>query len=341
MTSSEAPVVSVIVPAYNAGRWITATIESALAQSFPAIEVLVVDDGSSDDTLARLGAIGDARLHVIRQPHRGAPAALHTGLEHARGEYIGFLDHDDLWSVSKVARHLEVFRSFPQTEVTFSWYGLIDEQGCPLRFRTPRWRGPIAFRELFEDYVVGSTSSLLMRRSAIEDAGGIDERFARAHDTDLVLRISLGHPGAVRAVPDVLSWYRRHSGQMSRDWRAMRDEWNALFEKLQRLAPAETAAAEQRARSNINRYYACLAYEEEEFPSALGLIWGSFRAQPRVFLRDWRNWKTLAACCSGVALPRAIHRSLERAAGIPRENRVTDSAAGSAVPAIRKDAASP
>ncbi len=312
------PIVSVIIPSYNAGSFIAATVESALQQTVATIEVIVIDDGSSDDTLTRLGRFNDPRLRVVQQAHQGAPAALNTGVHLARGEYIGFLDHDDLWTSSKVARHLECFEQYPELAVTFSWYGLIDERGERIHVRTPHWRGPVTFRQLLADFVIGSTSSLIMRRPAILAAGGFDAHFPRCHDFDLVLRVSLGHADVIRAVPEELTLYRRHAGQMSRDWRAMLRDWTALLEKMRQLAPEETAAVERLAGSNMNRYYACLAYEEAEYSEASALIRASLRAHPRAFIADWRSWRVVAACCSGALLPRALHRSLERLAGIRR-----------------------
>ncbi len=316
MRQPAAPVVSVVVPAYNAGRFIAATVESALRQSFQAIEVLVIDDGSSDDTAAQLRQFNDPRLVVAQQPNQGAPATLNTAVGMARGEYIAFLDHDDLWIDSKVARHLEAFGQHPGLTATFSWYGLIDQRGLRIPLGTHHWRGSIEFSQLLEDFVIGCTSALMMRRDAIREAGGFDTQFPRCHDLDLVLRVSLQHPASICAVPEELALYRRHSGQMSRDWRAMHREWEALVRKMRGLAPQETAQVEALARSNVQRYYACLAYEEGLYSEAASLIRGSFRAHPRAFLLDWRNWRVVAACCSGALLPRALHRGLEGLAGV-------------------------
>jgi glycosyltransferase involved in cell wall biosynthesis len=312
--STGAPQVSVVIPSYNGAPFICQAVESALRQTVAAIEVLVIDDGSTDDTPLRLRSFRDPRLRVIQRSHQGAPAALNCGVSQACGEYIGFLDHDDLWLPSKLERHLECFAAYPALAATFSWYGLIDEVGQRINLTPSRWRGPIDFSQLLADFVIGSTSSLLIRRSVILDAGCFDARFPRAHDQDLVLRISLAHPGGIRAVPEELTLYRRHSGQMSRDWRAMYREWNALLEKLRALAPEQTAAVEALARSNMIRYYACLAYEEARFSEASSLIRDSLRAHPRAFLRDWRNWRVSAACASALLLPPALHRNLERLA---------------------------
>ena len=95
--ASDLPLVTVVIPTYNGGRFISATIESVRRQTLDDFEIVVVDDGSTDDTLARVRSFRDGRLRVIEQPHRGAPAALNVAVDAARGEFIGLLDHDDLW----------------------------------------------------------------------------------------------------------------------------------------------------------------------------------------------------------------------------------------------------
>jgi glycosyltransferase involved in cell wall biosynthesis len=312
----ETPLVSVIIPTYNSGGFVGATLESALRQTLADFEIIVVDDGSSDDTVARVRSFPDRRLRVFEQAHRGAPAALNAAVQAARGRYIAFLDHDDLWLPAKLERHIAFFESNPSTEATFSWSGLIDERGWGIKFHPAHWRGPISFRQLLEDYVVGSSSSVVMRQRAIAAAGGFDEQLPCCHDSDLVLRIALTGENAICAVPEELTLYRRHAGQMSRDWRAMQRDWKLLLEKFRRLAPAETAAAERKAQSNINRYFAYLAYEEADFPSAFHFLGRALRCHASAFLGDWRNWRTAAACFSGAVLPRPMHRRLEKLAGI-------------------------
>jgi glycosyltransferase involved in cell wall biosynthesis len=313
---SETPLASVVIASYNSGRFIEPAVESALRQTLTDIEVVVIDDGSKDDTVARLKRFGDLRLRVCEQPHRGAPFALNTGVNLARAPYIGFLDHDDLWAPEKLARHIEYFEKNAGADATFSWSALIDESGGRIGLHPARWRGSIGFSQLLEDFVVGSTSSLVMRRSAILGVGGFDTQFPRCHDADLLLRIAMGRPRAICAIPEELTWYRRHSGQMSRDWRAMHLEWYSLLEKLRSLAPAETAEGERRARSNMSRYFACLAYEEAEFPEAFRLIRESLRSDPHAFMRDRRNWKVAAGCWCAVFLPAPIRRRLEELAGV-------------------------
>lgn len=317
--AGETPLVSVIIPTFNAGRFVNATIDSALRQTVENIEVLVLDDGSTDDTVTRVKSFRDPRLRICEYTHRGAPAAMNAGLHSARGQYLGFLDHDDLWLPAKLDRHVEFFERTPGVAVTFSWSGLIDERDRPIGLHPAHWRGPISFRQLLEDYVVGSSSSLVIRRSSVLSVGSFDVQLPRCHDFDLVLRIAFAHPNGICAIPEELTLYRRHPGQMSRDWRAMHREWNTVFEKCRRLAPAETAAVESRARSNINRYFAYLAYEEAEFQAARGFVRQALRCDPRAFIGDGRNWKIAAACWSEALLPSNIHRRLEQLARIHRD----------------------
>jgi glycosyltransferase involved in cell wall biosynthesis len=317
--SGDIPLVSVIIPTFNAGRFVNATIESALRQTLANLEIIVSDDGSTDDTVRRVKSVRDPRVRLFEYPHCGAPGMMNRGIDAARGRYLGFLDHDDLWLPAKLERHIEFLEHHSAVGVTFSWSGLIDNQDRRLDVPQRRWCGPLSFSQLLEDYVVGSTSSLVMRRSTVENAGGFDEQFPCYHDVDLLLRIALAQPMSICAIPEELTLYRRHAGQMSRDWRAMQADWNSLIDKWRRLAPDLTAAVESRARSNTNRYFAFLAYEQCEFSVALCFVWEALRRAPLAFLADVRNWKATAACLSSVLLPSTIHRGLEQLAGIQRQ----------------------
>lgn len=319
--AGDSPLVSVLIPTFNASRFVTATIESALRQTLKDLEVLVLDDGSTDDTVDRVKAFGDPRLRLSQYAHCGTPAVLNAGLGLARGRYVAFLDHDDVWLPAKLARHVAFFERNPGAAVTFSWSGLIDERDRPITLHPAHWRGSITFRQLLEDYVIGTSSSLVMHRSAVERAGGFDVQLPRCHDFDLTLRIAFAESNSVFAVPEALTLYRRHPGQMSRNWRAMHREWHTVLEKCRSYAPADTAAVEPRARSNINRYFAYLAYEEAEFREARQFVRQAMRYHPGAFMSDVRNWKIVAACCSEALLPSPLHRRLEHLAGIHRDGR--------------------
>ena len=124
-----APSVSVIVPAYNVAPYIRQAVESALRQTLTSLEVILVDDGSTDGTIAQLSGLGDQRLRPIRREHAGVCASRNTGAALARGPYLGFLDGDDVWLPDKLRRHVAVLEAHPEIDLTSSLSRVIDEAG--------------------------------------------------------------------------------------------------------------------------------------------------------------------------------------------------------------------
>jgi glycosyltransferase involved in cell wall biosynthesis len=314
MAPNQTPLAAIVVATYNAGRFIGATIESALGQTAGNFELIVVDDGSTDDTLSRVASFRDSRIRIVEQSHQGPVVAMNAGFRIARGEYIGLLDHDDLWHETKLAKHLEVFERHPEVDATFSWSRLIDEHGRDLGPDPARWRGAISFRQLLEANPMGNTSSLVLRRSAVERVGACDPRFFCCYDAYLVLQIARLRPGNVCSVPEELTFYRLHRSQQSRDWRSMEREWLVMLEEFRRTDPELVAALEGRATSRRRCWYAFQAYRGGEFPAACRLAAQALCDAPGFFLTNPWSWKVSAACLSGLLLPAAIHRRLERAA---------------------------
>ena len=317
------PLVSVLICLYNGERFLAGTIDSALAQTHRDFELIVVDDGSTDGSLAVLNSYADPRLRVIRQPNSGAAAALRAGLQVARGVYIAPLDQDDLWEAGNLAAHVGELESRPGTALTFSWFRVIDDQGRDIGISSSRYRGTIDFEDLLRDFVIGATSNVVLRRTAIDRAGGVDSSLPGMYDLDLCLRIALLEPGNVAAIPCHLMRYRRHAGQLSRNLAALKLEWAQVLDKLRQLAPREVARVEKRARSNMSRYFARLAFEGARYAVGLQLLSEGCRCAPAAFIADRRNWLTGAACLSGLLAPARLHRRLEGLAGLRRSGSGT------------------
>jgi len=315
------PLVSVIVPALNAGAHLDTSIESALAQTFSSRAVIVVDDGSTDDTAERLRAWTDSSVQVIRQPNRGVSSAVNAGIAASNSEYVGFLDADDVWLPHKLERHIQFLKENPSVDATFSWVQVIDERGCRVRIPSPRWKGPVSFRQLFADYMIRTMSSVVMRRSAIEEAGLMDPGFVRCMDIEFFLRVALLRPNNIHAIPEVLTLYRRHPGQHTRDWRPVREGWDQVVESIRHRAPEETAAVAELASSNMNRYFASIAYENGHFREVRSIAGRSLFSNPGLFLQDFRNWEMGAACLATLLLPRRALFTLEERLGFYRSNR--------------------
>ncbi len=206
-----APRVSVIVPTFNRARLLRAALDSALAQTLPDLEVIVVDDGSTDDTTAVLAAVGDARLRCLQQAHRGVSAAVNRGLAVARGAYVARLESDDLWLPDLLALLVAVLDARPEVGVAYAKGQPMDAAGRPLpqTHGMPQRFADDALRSMvYEDFTCNVAT--LARRASVERAGGYDESLPANEDWDLWLRIAAHDQFAF--VDRVLARFRLHDG---------------------------------------------------------------------------------------------------------------------------------
>ena len=310
-----APDVSIVVPAHNVERFIAAALRSALAQRGVAVEVVVVDDGSTDGTPAEVARFaGDPRLRVVRQPNAGLAAARNAGLAAASGRYVGFLDGDDLWDPDKARWHVELMDARPWVDLSYSWWWIVDEEGratgrgntAPAR----RLPGGLSLEGLVVENFTGNGSNVVCRRGALIRAGGFDPRLRACEDLDAWLRVAALREGNIALVPEILTSYRMRGGQMTRDWRRMRAGWEAAIGKARRLAPKRVARVEAMARARLGRFLAYIAYEAGEHAAARALIRGAWRSSPRVLLGDRRCWLVTGAVLAAAVLPRGWHDRL-------------------------------
>lgn len=208
------PKVSVIIPAYNAARFIGATVDSILAQTCRDYEIVVVDDGSTDDTVAVLRPYGDC-IKYIYQENQGATAAQNAGARLAQGRYIIFSGADDLLLPDQLAIQTRVLDERPEVGLVASGYRVIDENGRLIREVKP-WVGRPSIT--LESVVFGGLAppvAVMLRRSWFERAGGFDPQLAYCEDSDLWARLALDGCVMVWA-PAITSGYRVHANNMSR-----------------------------------------------------------------------------------------------------------------------------
>lgn len=212
------PHVSVIIPAYNAERFIQESVDSALAQTHRDVEVIVVDDSSTDHTPARLREYGD-RVHVLRKRNGGAAAARNAGANMARGEWLAFLDADDVWEPAKLERQLALAAAAPWSytnRINIGTRGDVPELQSDV---TVMHAGDVFMPLLLEGNFMTS-SSVMIRRDLFQALGGFTTSEKNAEDWDLWLRVAARHhPVAYCAEP--LVRYRFHAGGKSRNHRAM------------------------------------------------------------------------------------------------------------------------
>jgi glycosyltransferase involved in cell wall biosynthesis len=211
--------ISVVVPCYNAERWIVAALESVLAQDWPVREVIVVDDGSSDGS-AQLVRSRFPHVTLLQQPNRGVAAARNQGIERAQGEWIAFIDADDIWLPGKLKAQWEALAAEPGTRLAYTaWHvwksdepyptqDLLDEL-CAEAGVPQRWAGPSGwiYPELLLDCCVWS-STVLAHRSLFAEIGVFDPGLRIGEDYDLWLRASRVTP--ILRVAQPLALYRMH-----------------------------------------------------------------------------------------------------------------------------------
>jgi glycosyltransferase involved in cell wall biosynthesis len=220
---------SVVIPAYNAAAFLEETLAGVLAQSQRPLEVLVVDDGSTDGTGAIAERFGSP-VRCIRQENRGLSEARNRGIREARGGLIALLDADDLWLPAKLERQAALLEAEPRALAAFTLTDYIDAEGRVLR-RSAAPRYPDLVRALLlHSCVVGPPSAALIRREALDRVGLFDPRFSQCADWDMWLR--LAEAGPIVYVEEPLVRYRVHASNMSRSIPLLERDTLAVLERF-------------------------------------------------------------------------------------------------------------
>lgn len=262
MSRAEAPLVSVVIPAYNAAWCVGRAVDSVLAQSFRDFELIVVDDGSTDATPAVLGAYAKA-IRVVRKVNGGMSSARNAGIDAAGGSLIAFLDSDDYWAPEKLARQLELLNARPGLGFCSTAAALRSPDGRPLG----EWPAPSCqddmLRQIFLQgaAVAGSASAVVVRREVLERAGRFDERLGGLEDTDLWMRLAALAGYACLSEP--LTFVTRTPGSVSRNRDHMREAALRILRKNRHLlAPADRGRFWQACYTSVLADYAKWEYRD-------------------------------------------------------------------------------
>jgi Glycosyl transferase family 2 len=254
VTDTRADLVSVVVPAFNAAATLDETLRSVRGQTHRALEIIVVDDGSTDATrmLAERHAAADARVQVLHQANAGVAAARNAGWRHARSELIAFLDADDLWAPTKIERQLDAIqRAGPELGLAYCWFARIDmssrivalPQGSP-------WQGDV-MPSILRSNFIGNGSAALVRRAVLEAVGGFDgslkARGAQGcEDYLFYFRVARSYRFAL--VPQPLVGYRFLSHNMSSNRPRMLASWIIAQQEMLAQQPRHARLIRQGAR---------------------------------------------------------------------------------------------
>ena len=243
---SRRPTVAVIIPTYNHARFLAAALRSIAAQSQPADEIIVVDDGSQDDPASVVQGFSEVKL--LRRENGGLAAARNTGLAATAADKVIFLDADDLLHPEAVAAGLAAFAGAPDAAFVYGAHRRIDEHGnvvAPYKYPRDR-REPL--RRLLEANMVGMHATVMYDRQALSTAGGFDASLRRCEDYDVYLRLS--RTAAVASHEALVADYRWHGDNMSANNAEMLD-WAlkvhsmqaASYERVRRRSPPGRADA--------------------------------------------------------------------------------------------------
>lgn len=240
-TATPAPLVSVVVPAFNAAATVERALASVLSQSFGDLELIVVDDASTDDTAARVAAMDDPRIRLLRLDENGGESrAMNAGIAAARGTHIAFQDADDEWLPGKLARQVDVIEADP--DISFVCSGLVhiypDRRIVDIAGFAP---SDALWKRLLAETLVAKPC-VLARRSALEAAGPFDESLATGADQDMWIRLAL--QGTVVEVPEVLVNVFRQPDSLSNRYLDRTADYllPAIARHTERLEPRLTRA---------------------------------------------------------------------------------------------------
>lgn len=299
------PAISIVMPCFNAAAHLPRSVGSVLAQTFSDWELIAVDDGSSDDTLAWLQAHDDPRIHVLSQANQGVSAARNAGLAAAHGEYVAFLDADDSWAPNFLAAMRAALQTRPDAVLAYcGWQNLGLEGGRGEPFIPPDYENAAKAETLFTG-CRWPIHAALAKRDAVVAAGGFDPGLKNAED--FALWLDVGTTAPIARVPEVLAFYHFHGGAQAsaNRGRAALHHLHAQRRFLARRPDVRAGLGQRHARELmlgelLARGYAC--YWKRDLGAARQI----FRVVMQHGYGTLRDWKYMLPAW----LPEAWHRKM-------------------------------
>jgi glycosyltransferase involved in cell wall biosynthesis/O-antigen/teichoic acid export membrane protein len=326
-TAMSEPVFSVIIPLYNAQAFIVETINSVLAQTEQDFEILVVDDGSPDDSVALIQRTypNESRLIIIRQANRGLAGARNTGIRYAKGQFLAFLDADDLWRPNKLAKHRTHLEANPKLGLSFTQSEFLSVEGRPLGQVTSPVYGNVSVERILTDNPIASGSAPAMRRSALEaisvkgtlpnrpadELWYFDERLRRGEDCECWVRLLSHSDWEVACINQPLTLYRINAASLSSDYAKQASALDDVLASIANYAPAVMERYGVQAKAYLNRYIARSALRQQEGEAAVAYINKALSAYPAMFFKEPARTASIVLAAYGAKyLPASLFQSL-------------------------------
>jgi glycosyltransferase involved in cell wall biosynthesis len=284
------PLVSVLVPAFNAGETIADTLRSAMTQTYRNLEIIVVDDGSRDDTARIVSQLEteDSRIRLIQQANSGVAAARNAALAAAGGSLIAPLDADDLWHPQKIEMQVNnLGMSGDGPGLDYCWYVDIDEQSKILSCNRNRFEGDV-YEDLILANFIGNSSVPLIRRSILEAIGGWDASLRAANAQgceDWLLYLKIAERSRVVITPAFLVGYRQLPGAMSRNVLQMSRSYRLTMAQVRSSRPGIARTLLDRSAMEFDMYISRICWTSGRRMAALWFMLRSMARDPF----DWRH----------------------------------------------------
>lgn len=279
--------VSAIIPAYNAAKFLPAAIASVQQQTYMNWELLIINDGSTDDTVEivrehqKKSDVGD-RIHLINQTNQGVSAARNQGIASSRGKIIAFLDADDQWLPDKLHQHLQHFQSNPSLGVSFAQVEILDQTGEPTGQVSSSRLTDLKPESFLSENPTTTTSNWVIRKEVFTEVGGFCPDMSYSEDLEWLLRISCTTDWQIAGINQVLTRYRTSSSGLSSNLYYMEAGWKLLVDKARIYAPKLVEQHFALAQALHLRYLARRAFRLK-LPAKVGVDFIT-----RALDSDWR-----------------------------------------------------
>lgn len=324
MNNSPLPIVSVVVPMFNVGKYIEQCINSVLTQSFKNFELICVDDGCTDDTLSKLKQFSDKRIRVIRQQNRGLSGARNTGITYAKGIYVALLDADDFWVRDKLALHVSHLNRNPEVGVSYCPSLFVNEQGEQMGFGQYPKLKDISAKDILCRNPVGNGSAPVIRRRLFSEVSldspefdrvcAFDEELRQSEDIELWIRIALKKKWKFEGIETPLTYYRVNDTGLSANLTKQYSSWQLAMSKNQ---PGNVFFFRQYlslARAYQLRYLSRRAIRSGDTWKALKLVNKALFTQPKILFEEPKRTLLTYGCALASVLPKRLFKLLENKA---------------------------
>lgn len=244
------PLVSVVIPNYNYTRYLKQTLDSVLAQTYPSVEILVVDDGSTDGSQELLRSYGE-RLRWYQHDRQGVSVARNRGATESAGDFIAFLDADDFWQPTKLSKQIDLLLADPGLGFVHCGVRKVDAEGKPGEILVDGMDGWVSKELLLFDrpVILASGSTGVVRRTLFTEVGGFDARLSTSADWDFCFRVS--NRNRVGFVPEALVYYRFHGNNMHGNIKLMEHDMLLGYQKAFSNSDAKLTSIRRKSYGNV------------------------------------------------------------------------------------------